>query len=253
MDPGIYLARIGAALPAAADLATLAELQRRHLLTVPFENLSVLYGEPIVLEERQLYAKVVERRRGGFCYELNGLFAWLLRILGYRVDRIAAEVYDRSAGQFGLPFDHMALIVHLDRPYLVDVGFGDSARTPLPLPDGMAEDVSGAYRVAIRDDHAHLERRTADGWIPEFRFTTQPHTLADYHAMCGYHSTSPESHFTRRLVCTRATTTGRLTLTGDAFVVTRGRAKRRTPVAPAQRAGYLLRHFGIHLAPLSPA
>src|SRR5215216_6410072 len=110
MDIPAYLDRInyhGAIDPTAAALR---ELHRAHLLAVPFENLDIHLGRPIVLEQQALFAKIVTRRRGGFCYELNGLFALLLRDLGFDVTLLAAGVA-RADGSFGPEFDHLTLLV----------------------------------------------------------------------------------------------------------------------------------------------
>src|SRR5215469_15044408 len=129
-----YLNRIGVTSPADCDAAGLRTLHRAHQLTVPFENLSIHLAEPISLEERDLIDKIVHRRRGGFCYELNGAFALLLEALGARVNRVAARVYGDDG--LGPPFDHLALIVDTpDRsgPWLADVGFGSHSTYPLLL------------------------------------------------------------------------------------------------------------------------
>ena len=99
---GDYLDRIGASPPSSADAAALAELTRRHLASVPFENLSIHLGEPIELDEDALLAKIVDRRRGGFCYELNGAFGALLAHLGYDVTLLAARVFG-DGGALGPP------------------------------------------------------------------------------------------------------------------------------------------------------
>src|SRR4029079_18755156 len=114
----------GSLLPSAA---TLRELQLAHVQSVPFENLSIHSNEPIVLEDEALFEKVVERRRGGFCYELNGLFAALLRALGFKVEMVSAGVATADGG-FSPDFSHMTLLVELDQRWLVDVAFGDSFR-----------------------------------------------------------------------------------------------------------------------------
>ena len=121
-DAAAYLDRIGARAPERPDLPSLRRLMRSHLASVPFENLSIHLGEVIRLSDEALLGKIVDRRRGGFCYELNGAFAWLLRDLGYRVTMLGARVY--GGGQLGPPYDHMTLVVDLDEPWLVDVGFG---------------------------------------------------------------------------------------------------------------------------------
>src|SRR2546427_8621834 len=107
----------------APDAETLRALQVAHLLAVPFENLSIHAGQPIILEDDALFTKIVENGRGGFCYEANGLFAALLRALGFNVAMLSAEVAN-AEGEFGPNFDHMALMVMLEQRWLVDVGFG---------------------------------------------------------------------------------------------------------------------------------
>src|SRR5215831_1789438 len=145
-----YLRRIGAPRPGRADAAALRTLHRAHQMTVPFENLSIHLAEPISLEERDLIDKIVHRRRGGFCYELNGAFALLLEALGARVSRVAAGVY----GEAGLspPFDHLALVVHPadgSGPWLADVGFGSHSDYPLLLDArDDQEDPAGRFRLA---------------------------------------------------------------------------------------------------------
>ena len=134
MDVNRYLARMGYTGSIAPTAHTLAALHRAHMLTVPFENLDIPLGTPIVLDNDALFAKIVDHRRGGFCYELNGLFAELLRSLGFQVALLSAGVYN-ATGQPGPDFDHMALLVALEQRWLADVGFGDSFNTPLRLDD----------------------------------------------------------------------------------------------------------------------
>ena len=125
VDATAYLKRINYRGPLAPTAETLRRLQVAHLLSVPFENLSIHTGEPIVLDDDALFEKIVVRRRGGFCYELNGLFAALLRALGFHVEMLSAGVVSQ-AGEFGPEFDHMTLLVSLAERWLADVGFGDS-------------------------------------------------------------------------------------------------------------------------------
>ncbi|RIK43698.1 MAG: acetyltransferase [Chloroflexi bacterium] len=251
MNTNSYLGRLGVGPAASPGYELLAGLQQAHLLNIPFENLSVIWREPIVLDEQRLVEKVVHGRRGGYCYELNGAFAWLLRHLGYQVTRISARVYNGSTQEFGPEFDHMALMVRLDRDYLVDVGFGDSARQPIPLPAGEVEDVSGRYRVIQRNGVPggyELQRSGEDGWLAQYAFTTEPRQLAEYAEMCHYHSHSPASHFTQRAVCTIATPTGRITLSPAALTVTERGEKRTHPIAETEYSLLLWEHFGIRAA-----
>src|SRR5439155_2857102 len=124
-----YLARIGARPD--DDLATLVD---RHYRTVPFESLSIHLGEPIDLRPEALFDKIVRRRRGGFCYELNGLFGWLLAELGFPVTILSARVF--RAGQPGPDFEHVLLLVDAEERLIADVGFGDSFLEPLSLELG---------------------------------------------------------------------------------------------------------------------
>src|SRR5215831_1945200 len=128
-----YLDRIAVSRPRVLDEAALGVLHRSHLIAVPFENLSIHLAEPISLDEGDLLSKIVTRRRGGFCYELNGGFALLLEALGARVTRVAARVYG-GEGKLGPLFDHLALVVRLPGgggPWLADVGFGSNSTYPL--------------------------------------------------------------------------------------------------------------------------
>lgn len=221
MNVDAYLKRINYSGAVALTAETLRALQVAHLTTVPFENLSIHAGEPIVLEENALFTKIVERRRGGFCYEANGLFAALLRALGFEVAMLAAGVA-RADGRFGPDFDHMTLMVTLDRRWLVDVGFGDSFLEPLLL-DARGEQVQGtrAFRIADDNDHLLLMRRNHGGdWQAQYRFTLQPYTFADYEEMCHFHQTSPDSHFTKGRICSLATDDGRVTLSDMRFITT---------------------------------
>src|SRR5918911_3762110 len=156
MDVEAYLERIDYRGPLEPTAETLRRLHVAHLLAVPFENLSIHAGEPIVLEDGALFDKVVARRRGGFCYELNGLFAALLRELGFNVGMLSAAVARREGG-FGPEFDHMALLVTLEERWLADVGFGDSFVEPLLL-DERGEQRQGppAYRILPHGDRMNL-------------------------------------------------------------------------------------------------
>jgi N-hydroxyarylamine O-acetyltransferase len=246
-----YLRRINYHGPLALNAETLRRLQLAHLLSVPFENLSIHWKEPIVLDDEALFEKIVTRRRGGFCYELNGLFAALLRDLGFDVVMLSAEVAN-AEGEFGPDYDHMALLVRLDERYLVDVGFGDSFREPLVL-DERAEQQEGerAYRIDETGDRLTLLQRDEGGeWKAQYRFTLQPHAYADYAGMCRYHQTSPESHFTQRRVCSLATEEGRITLSERRLITTRGGKRDERELSGEEEYAKALReHFRIMAAP----
>ncbi|MGI4855807.1 MAG: arylamine N-acetyltransferase family protein [Janthinobacterium lividum] len=227
MQPEKYLARIGFHQPPRNDVATLKALHRAHLLSVPFENLDIVLKRNIVLEERSLFTKIVEGGRGGFCYELNALFAWLATRLGFEVRMIAAQVFKKD-GTAGPPFDHMALLVEVeDEQYLADVSFGDSFLQPLKIFDQgrQVEEGRRVYQLVRSEAGFTLlsgSSADSDSLKPSFTFSLEPRQLSDFEEMCVYHQTSDLSHFTRNEICSIATETGRITLSGDQVIETIG-------------------------------
>jgi N-hydroxyarylamine O-acetyltransferase len=251
MDVSAYLERLNYTGSIAPTAETLRGLQLAHLMTVPFENLSIHAKEPIVLEDEALFNKIVGRRRGGFCYEVNGLFAALLRALGFEVVMLSAEVADAEGG-FSPPFDHMTLMVTtLEQRWLVDVGFGDSFLEPLLLDErGEQAQGSRAYRLLPDGACLILTQRNGDEWKAQYRFTLQPYNYPDYAEMCHYHQTSPQSHFTRARICSRATAEGRVTLSEMRFIRTTegGGRQERALASEAEYAAILREHFGVVMA-----
>jgi N-hydroxyarylamine O-acetyltransferase len=245
VDVGAYLDRIGATRPARLDAAALRELQLRHLLAVPFENLSIHLGEDIVLEEPALVAKIVDRRRGGFCYELNGAFAALLSALGFRVTMLAARVLLDPARIRPL-FDHLALRVDLPEPWLVDVGFGSFCRYPLRLDRaGDQPDPDGTFRV-VEGEYGDLDV-LLDG-VAQYRLEARPRVLADFEPTCWWQRTSPTSHFRQSVTCSRLTDTGRITLSGQRLIRTTGGDRREeTLTSDVDVLAAYQRHFGMTL------
>ena len=235
MDVAQYLRRISYDGPLEPSRVTLRNLHRQHLYTVPFENLDIALGAPIVLEPARLYDKIVVRRRGGFCYELNGLFCELLRALGFRVSMLSAGVR-RDDGGFGPEFDHMLLKVELAEPWLADVGFGESFLDPLPLAAGAQESENGhLYGLSFESGGWELYRRDSDGTeVPLYRFLDVAHELREYVPMCEYHQTSPESSFTRRRICTLARPDGRITLADTRLIERKNGARKETMLTSEQ-------------------
>ncbi|MET9292693.1 arylamine N-acetyltransferase [Streptomyces sp. NPDC003077] len=251
MDPErveAYLRRIGADRPAAPGAGELRDLQLRHLRTVPFENLAIHRGEDIVLRETALVDKVLSGGRGGFCYELNGAFAALLRALGYDVELLAARVHGPDG--VGIPYDHLALRVHTPTgPWLADVGFGKFSHHPLRLDSRTDQpDPGGVFRIEETPDG---DLDVLQDGTPQYRLEQRPRRLRDFEVGCWWHRTSPKSHFTRSLVCSRLTETGRITLSGRTLVITDsdgGREQHELSDAETLRA--YRTHFGIALQSL---
>lgn len=257
MDPDRYLDRIGV-VPAETqppDLDALERLQRAHQTAVPFETLSITGdpfgdhdGEGVSLALADLFEKIVDRRRGGFCYELNGLFGWLLAELGFDVERRSARVF--SDGEPGLPADHLALVVSLDRRYLVEVGFGAPVpRGPVRL-DGTARSatVGPDWRVSEseRPDADYVvQSRESDGWTDQYCFRDLPREMHFFEATCEHHQLAPESPFTGDPIVTMATERGHRTLSTDNLTVTVDGEKDKHPVDEEEWHDVLEREFGI--------
>jgi N-hydroxyarylamine O-acetyltransferase len=271
LDPRGYFDRINLARPRDDDssepsLATLRRLHEAHMLAVPFENLSIHYGQPIILETAALYDKIVQRRRGGFCYELNGLFAWLLRQLGFDVTMLSAEVAG-SDGAFSPPYDHLTLLVRQvdGADWLADVGFGDSFRQPLRFQADVEQDGADGRVYRLRESphpsdepgqrpqfpYWLMEQRGAapdEQWEPAYRFTLQSHELADFEARCLYQQNAPDSHFRQKRVCSLALPEGRLTLSDLRLITTiHGKREERDLPSEEQYRETLARRFGVVL------
>lgn len=258
-----YLRRLGVEHPAWPTEDVLRELHLRHLQTVPFENLSVHRGEEIVLEEKRLLDKVVGAGRGGFCYELNGAFGALLGALGFDVTLLAARVHAQE-GKLGIPYDHMALKVRAvdGGTWLADVGFGAHSHHPLAFEArGEQEDPAGVFRIVeagpdeagVRGGHVAAEAADLDVVMdgrPEYRLERRPRVLGDFVAGAWWHSTSPASHFTQSLVCSRVTEEGgRITLSGRTFKATAadGTRQERELGTDEEVLGVYRERFGIEL------
>lgn len=236
-DVDRYLARIGYDGPREPTAEVLRRLQVAHMKAVPFENLDIALGRPISLATSALVDKILTRGRGGFCYELNALFAWLLRRLGFDVTLMQSQVFDGE--KFGPPFDHLTLHVVADQVvWLADVGFGASFREPLAMTTGLEQD---GFRIV--DDV--VEQDGVDGWAPMYRFDPTPRVLSEFEEMCRWQQTADESNFTGRRTISIATDTGRITLRDDRLIVTTDGTKTETPVSDFDTA--LAEHFGIRL------
>ncbi len=255
MDVQAYLRRIDyqGSLTPRVDL--LRSLHRAHLFTVPFENLDIHLGREIVCDEGRILHKIVNEKRGGFCYELNGAFAALLRALGFRVTLLSCRVA-RQDGSYGPEFDHLTLRVDLEEPWLADVGFGEGFLEPLRLESRTEQPQSGRiYRLTSRmtspastDAPFGLEVMVEGRWKKEYTFTLQPRELSDFAGMCHYHQTSPESHFTRQRICSLATPEGRITLSDEKLIETReGSRQERVLSGEREWRTKLLDLFGVVL------
>jgi N-hydroxyarylamine O-acetyltransferase len=253
MEIPLYLARIHYSQPIKRDAQTLQGLQLAHMLHVPFENLDIGLKRPIRLTEEALWDKIVVQKRGGFCYELNGLFAAFLRKIGFHVTYLDARVFNRE-GKLGIDFDHLALLVQIPnqpRRWLVDVGFGDSFNEPLNFEEA-GEQVQGlrAYRLEQTEDGYVTWQRNYDGsWERQYFFDLQPRNFpGDYESACLYHQTSPKSSFTRGGIISRATPDGRVSLEDNQLILTKNGQRSEHPIKKNEEYRVLLKeYFGVVL------
>ena len=212
MDMDQYVARFDASLFKDVSLDNLAQLQNLHLLHVPFENLDVIRKTPIYLNLKTIYDKVVTNHRGGYCYELNGLFQTLLTNLGYDAHLISATVLGKN-GEWAKADTHAAIIVQLDEPYLVDVGFGAATpRLPIPLDGSERADLDAVYTVkSFEGPLFDLIRKSESAERTLYRFNVEKKNLVDFHEGCVFNQISKDSVFTHTDIVTRATPEGRIT------------------------------------------
>lgn len=243
-----YLSRVGFAGPIGADLTTLRGMHRAHYFHVPFENLDIQRKVPLVVDRAANYEKIVRRRRGGWCMELTGLFAWALREIGFRVDVLGARVMSAD-GRLGPPMTHMVALVYLDEPWLADVGFGGRIIEPLRLAEREPQAFDGrTYVVASDEDHYFVtvdEPAMAPGAARTYVFTLVPRQFAEFETACRWLQTSPESGFTRGDVATLPLPAGRVTYSAGRLLVSEGDRRETTVVPEGERGRVLEERFGI--------
>ena len=258
MDIDNYLARFNASAYKEVSLENLEKLQNLHLQHIPFENLDVIRKEPIYLNLPRIYKKIVSNNRGGYCYELNGLFHWLLTDLGYDVHFVSATVL-RATGKWAKPNTHAALVVILDQPYLVDVGFGAATpRLPVPLNEQEKSDVAATYSIKKYDGEqlAHhastdilfdLIRKSSSEERILYRFNSEPKVFDDFHEGSVFNQVSKDSSFTHTDVVTRATPTGRISLSDQTLTIYENGVQEKTELTAADKTRVLKDLFSITL------
>ena len=249
LDVERYSSRIGLEeAGTVAGVGRLKLLQRQHLLNVPFENLDIHWNRPIVLDTNKFYRKIVSENRGGFCYELNGLFNELLRELGFETRLLSARVATGD-GKFSPEYDHVAIMaIFGELHYLADVGFGSFAAEPLLfVPDLKQQDDAGTFVIRAREDeYFEVLKKENGGWRSEYMFKPYGHDLSEFDARCQWHQTSPDSHFMKKKICSVMTLEGRKTLTDTSYIVTKRDNRSETAVNSEEEFNSILtREFGI--------
>ncbi|MCX4819823.1 arylamine N-acetyltransferase [Streptomyces sp. NBC_01142] len=250
LDLDAYLSRIEYDGEIAADVETLRALQRAHVAAIPFENLEVALGREVPLDLKSVQAKLVGRRRGGYCYEQNSLFAAALERIGFTVAARGAR--NRASGRGVRPVTHAALVVTVDgQPWLADTGFGAlGILEPMPLRDGV-EVRQGAwtYGIALEDEGIHVLRTLGEeGWADLYAFAPQTLFPGDFTVMNHYSSSHPQSKFVGQVVVQRPGPEVRRTLVRSELTVSRadGTNEHRT-VSAGELAEVLEGVFGIEL------
>ncbi len=247
-----YLERIRYKETASANLESLKKLQQQHLLHVPFENLDIHLKIPVELNLQKLFYKIVNKKRGGLCYELNGLFCQLLISLGFEAKMISARVY-RNENEYSPEYDHLAIIVHIEEnDYLADVGFGEFTFSPLKIEfDKIQNDTRDKFRITkYEGEYLQVNRASEGEWRPEYIFTLKPRMLSEFEPMCLYHQTSPESHFTKNKLCSILVNEGisRITITNNKLKITGdGKAKEEAINNDKEFEKYLWEYFQIKI------
>jgi len=243
-----YLKRIEYTKPVKPDAQTLRGLQIAHMQNIPFENLDIGLKRFIKIDEYSIWEKLIVNKRGGFCYELNGLFAWLLKQIGFDVSYLNARVYDRE-GNLGIDFDHLALLVKVTGEsgrWLADVGFGDSFIEPLKLDQtGEQEQGLRAYQLEQVADGYTIWQKDYDGsWERQYFFDFKPRLFPnDYEAACLYHQTSPDSSFTTGSIISRATPDGRVSLENNWLILTKNGVREKRPLEDGTEHTKLLKEY----------
>ena len=221
LDVERYLERIGLCERPSLDVAGLEQLMWAHLKTVPFENLDVYRGVAVTTDLDHSLTKIVDARRGGWCFEINGAFAALLRAVGFTVELLGAAVLLGGPTEV---IDHLCLEVTLDEPYLVDVGFGDGFCRPLAMNRRGPQDGMSAVFELINSRQGTTLARLIDG-VPEaqYRFSRVARTLPDFETASRRLQTDKTLAWHQRALATRLLddSPDRVTLVGDRLKVRR--------------------------------
>ncbi len=216
-----YLERIKLQDELHPDRNTLIKIHRQHLLNIPFENLSIFENRKIEFDTEKLFTKIVTQKRGGICYELNGLLFHLLKCIGFKAKYLSARVLDD-----GNEFDHVLIMVQIESDrYLADVGFGDNFLEPLKFDlDTVHKDLKGYFKITRAENSAYTLLKSADGleYSAEYTFSLSGRSLDDFRERCSYFETSPESRFRKKRLCSLERENGRISLSDNKLTMTQG-------------------------------
>lgn len=250
-DLDAYCARINYTGSREASVATLKGLHFAHAHNVPFENLDIHLGQAISLQPADLFTKIVTRKRGGYCYEVNSFFAMILRAFGFQVHGLLARVLFSNSGL--RPRSHQLLLVMVDKePWIADVGFGSCClREPLRLTPGVVSE-QGPDSFRLKTDAGQsfiLEALLVGRWQDLYEFTLERFDLVDYEPFNYWNSTSPHVRFTQQKLCTIPTKEGRIVAVDMEFKIhTRDNTQTILAENQAEYLRLLREYFGLEIA-----
>ncbi|MCB1043170.1 MAG: arylamine N-acetyltransferase [Acidobacteria bacterium] len=242
-----YLLRIGLKEPPEANLQGLKSLHRAQFFHIPFENLNIRLGRGVSLDPETVFEKLVTDRRGGYCFELNGLMLRALRSFGFDARALLARVHlgDEPSGK-----THQLNLVHLpEGDWTIDVGFGAGGpQFVLPLSEGTFTDERASYRLSMEAPWGWMMRTLDDGtWKDSYSFSTAHVTAADIEMGNHYTSTSPNSHFTQISTVSLPTASGRISLRDLQWTEWAGDRKTTRMLEPIEFVQVLDHRFGINI------
>lgn len=242
-----YLRRIGFDGNPKPDLDTLKHLHRQHLHSISYDALDIQLGRPVSLDPREAFTKLVQGRRGGWCYEMNGLFAWMLEGVGFKVMRMAGTVM-RGPEETNGRGDHLVLLIDLGRPYFADVGFGEGPQEPFPLVPGSFDQQGSTYLVEMLDGGWwRLSNQTLDD-APPFDFRTLPANFEQLEMTNHHLQNDPESPFVLNAIVARGIPDGFEILRGRVLTTVRAPTTEKRLLSTASEYVDVLRdQFGIDL------
>ena len=242
-----YFDRIGFQKSGKADIATITDMMRCQLFTVPFENLDVQAKKVVSLIPEEIVRKILHKRRGGYCYEVNGLFAMALQAMGIPYQFVAARPMFYPVKR---PKTHMALVLTLDGiRWLCDLGFGSyGIRAPmrLDLLDVQVKQDSDTFMLTMSDSHEYVLKAMVDGeWVNQYAFDLSRHEWIDFVPANYLNSTHPDAVFVQKLLIVLHDQAGRKILFGDTLkIVKNGQTEQRT-ILPDDRISMLSREFDL--------
>jgi len=243
----VYLNRINYHGDVRPDPDTLKKVHRAHLYSIPYENLDIHTGGYLTVRQDDIFQKIVVNRRGGWCFEMNGLLGWALREIGFDVTLLASTVNRHGTGKI-VEGNHLVLLVQLERPYLADVGFGNGILEPIPLEHGTYQQGFLDYKLKHDGERWWFENHIYGGGAG-FDFTLDAHQLDDFVPQSHELQTWEGSGFVQKTVCFRFTDQGYVCLRGALFTtVTESGQQERVIDNRADYQRILAEVFDLHLA-----